>query len=175
MIPKMDKIPGVRYGLVIGCGAEYREPTKEMIWVNHDGDPAVHADLRTPIGLLHERYRGFFDEIEAKDVLEHVPYNEEDKTTWETTLRSWIWCLAPGGQIMVQVPDLCAIATLLSEEAIDEATANRVIFGESTTQWDRHYQAFTQQRLIKTMNDLGIHCSRAETIHVCTRVTGSRR
>lgn len=175
MVPKMDKIPNMRYGLVIGCGREPKESTPDMTWTNHDGDPEIKADLRTPIDCLHERYAGFFDEIIAKDILEHVQCTEFNPTHWMDVLRSWSWCLNSGGQILVQVPDIQAIMVRVLEGKIDLRTANRVIFGENTSPWDRHYQVFTLESLETAMEDVGLEILSATNLHVCAIVRGRKR
>lgn len=165
---------GNRYGLVIGCGKEYREATPEMIWINVDADPDIKADIRWPIGSIHTRYAGFFDTIEAKDILEHVPYSEDNQEEWLRTLQSWCWCLARGGVLKVQVPDIEAVMTQFHEGAIDFRTANRVIFGESTSPYDRHYQTFTLRQLRQVMEDLGLEIVESYNLHVCAVVVGKK-
>jgi predicted SAM-dependent methyltransferase len=167
--------PGERYGMSVGCGKEYRETTPEMTWVNVDADPEIKADVRWPVEALHTRYLGFFDVIEAKDVLEHIPYNEAHREEWLCALQSWCWCLAPGGTLKVQVPDLEAIMAQFHEGTIDFRTANRVIFGESTGPYDRHYQTFTLRGLRQTMEDFGLEITEAYNLHVCAIVVGRKR
>lgn len=165
---------GKKYGLVVGCGSEYRTSTPEMTWLNVDADPAVKADLRWPVHELHTRYAGFFDLIEAKDILEHVPYSENNQTEWFRALQSWCWCLARGGTIKVQVPDIEAIMAQFHNGHIDFVTVNRVIFGESTGQYDRHYQTFTLRQLRQWMEDLGLEITEAYNLHVCALVVGRK-
>ncbi len=176
MIPKMDRIEGMRYGLVIGCGKEPMVSTPEMTWTNLDGDPAVKADSRIPVDCLHERYTGFFDKIIAKDILEHVPCTDFNPNYWMHVLRTWSWCLRPGGEIFVQVPDIEAIMAQFHAAApIDLATVNRVIFGENTNAWDRHYRVFTLRELKAAMEYLGLEIVEAYNLHVCAMVTGRKR
>lgn len=166
--------PGKKYGLVIGCGKEYRESTPEMLWLNVDGDPAIRADARWDIDSIHTRYTGFFDEIEAKDILEHVPYSESNQNEWLDTLQSWCWCLTRGGVLKVQVPDIEAVMAQFHEGHIDFRTANRVIFGESTGLYDRHYQTFTLRQLKQVMEDFGLQIEEAYNLHVCAVVVGRK-
>jgi len=165
---------GERYGLVIGCGKERKESTVDMKWINVDADPEVNAEVRTPIHRLHERYVGFFDVIEAKDILEHVPYSDADTEGWLQTLQSWSWCLARGGSLSVQVPDIEAIIKQYHDKTIDHATMNRVIFGTNTGQWDRHYQMFTLRQLRQAMVDMGLEVTEAYNMHVCAIVVGRK-
>lgn len=165
---------GRKYGLVVGCGAEYKTTTPEMTWLNLDADPAVKADLRWPVHELHARYAGFFDEIEAKDILEHVPYSEINQDEWLKALQSWCWCLARGGVLKVQVPDIEAILSQFHDGRIDFRTANRVIFGESIGPYDRHYQAFTLRQLRQVMEDFGLEITEAYNLHVCAIVVGRK-
>ncbi len=167
--------PGERYGMVVGCGNEYRKTTPEMTWINVDADPDIKADVRWPINCLHTRYLGFFDEIEAKDILEHVPYSSANENEWLETLQSWSWCLTAGGILKVQVPDIEAVMTQFHGGQIDFRTANRVIFGESTSPYDRHYQVFTLRQLRQTFLDLGLEVTEAYNLHVCAVVVGRKR
>ena len=173
--------PGERYGLNIGCGKEYREsePQTDSViktkWTNLDGDPAVRADVRFRLDRIHERYAGFFDEIIAKDVLEHVPCNNDSPDAWLAALQSWCWCLAPGGTLWVQVPDIEAILKQFHDGTIDEATMNRVIFGTNTGVYDRHYRMFLLRELRKTMIDFGLNILEAYNLHVCAIVIGEKR
>lgn len=165
---------GKKYGLVVGCGAEYRESTPEMKWLNLDADPAVKADLRFQVHELHIRYAGFFDVIEAKDILEHVPYAENNQFEWHKALQSWCWCLARGGTLKVQVPDIEAIMARFHDGHIGFSLVNRVIFGESTGPYDRHYQVFVLRQLREVMEDYGLEITEAYNVHVCAVVVGRK-
>lgn len=166
---------GEQYALNIGCGAEYKDSVAGALkWINVDGDPDIKADIRLPLHRLHERYVGFFDHILAKDVLEHIPYAENNQEQWMTTLQSWCWCLVRGGTLMVQVPDIEAIMKQSHDGTIDFKTANRVIFGESTGLWDRHYQTFTLRGLRQTLVDMGLEIVEAYNNHVCAIVVGRK-
>lgn len=168
------RVEGKKYGLVVGCGAEYKATTPEMEWLNVDSDPDVVSDVRWPVNSLHIRYTGFFDVIEAKDILEHVPYSQTNQTEWLQSLQSWCWCLVKGGTIKVQVPDIEAIMAQFHEGTIDFKTANRVIFGESTSPYDRHYQTFTLRQLREVMQDFGLEITEAYNLHVCAIVVGRK-
>lgn len=164
---------GEYYGLTVGCGQQYRESGDGWTWVNLDADRNVRADIRIQIHLLHNRYRGFFDYIEAKDVLEHVPCSEGNQTQWMDSLRSMAWCLAPGGLLFVQVPDIEATLKQFHDGVIDFHTVNRVLFGESNGPYDRHYQTFTLAQVRTLMEELGFEITRSENIHVCAIVAGT--
>lgn len=165
---------GMKYGLVIGCGSEYHESTPEMSWLNLDVDPAVKADIRLPLHRIHERCVGFFDEIEAKDIMEHVPYSENNQTQWLDTLQSWSWSLVRGGTLRVQVPDIEAIMKQFHDGTIDFKTVNRVIFAENDSEWNRHYQVFTLKQVRQAMTDMGLEITEAFNRHVCAIVVGRK-
>lgn len=163
-----------RQCLNVGSGGDYRKSDAESRWINCDLSPAVVCDVRIPSRLLPGRYPIFFDHIEANDILEHIPYSEDNQSEWIDALRAWIYCLKNGGTIRVQVPDIGAIMNLYGAGQIDHHTMNRVIFGESTNEFDRHYQTFTLTQLHDQMLDLGLKVITAEHLHVCAIVVARK-
>lgn len=167
----------IRLCLNLGCGVDYRQSTPDETWINIDADAAhVKCDMESRVESLPlMRYRGKVDHIEANDILEHVHYSEADKESWILVLRDWLYCLKTGGTIRIQVPDFWAIAIALREEKISMDTANRVIYGENTNSWDKHYQLFTFDRLKQTLLDMGMEILEARRLHVCAIVIARRR
>lgn len=161
----------MKIGLNLGCGLYHEESTAEIDWCNVDADPMKAPDLNWNVRDFHgdSEYRGICHEILAKDILEHIP-----PPFWEATLKGWIDCLCPGGTIRVQVPSPECIFREFTKGTIDEATMNRVIYGECTTKWDRHYQLFTIQRLRSAMEEMGLEIIEAYELHVCAIVIGRK-
>lgn len=168
----------MKLGLNLGSGRNRIESTPEMVWMNIDADPATKPDIIASVGDCGAWFRqdeplnGKVDEIIANDILEHIPYRENDQNRWRDVLSAWVSCLRPGGTIRIQVPDPHAIFERFSAGDITEETMNRVIYGERTTPWDRHYQLISSGRLGQAMVDMGLQLVEARTLHVCAIVIG---
>lgn len=161
----------MKLGLNLGCGLYHEESTAEIEWHNVDADPMKAPDLNKNVRDIHgdSEYGHIVHEIIANDVLEHIQVAH-----WKQTLHGWIDCLCPGGTIRVQVPSPECIFREFQKGTIDEATMNRVIYGECTTKWDRHYQLFTLERLRSTMEEMGLEIIEAYEVHVCAVVVGRK-
>ena len=146
----------MKLGLNIGCGKNKIPSTAEIEWVNIDADYSVIPNRCMDAWNVSTWYVDKADEIVANDILEHIPYAENDKIAWKAILRLWVSCLRPGGTIRVQVPSAVCCVQRFLEGAITEKTMNRVIYGESTTAFDKHYQTFTLNRLRRTMEEMGL-------------------
>lgn len=155
--------------LNIGSGENYREG-----WTNVDGRPDVKADIYDNVSHLDDRFPLQADEIVANDILEHIPYSETNKDQWKTVLASWVRCLKPGGTIRIQVPCMDSIFVLYMNDKIDEDLSNRVLYGENTSWFDRHYQLFARARLLKAMEDCGLVIESVEYLHICLIVIGRK-
>lgn len=168
----------MKYGLNIGSGKERKINDLTMEWINIDADSKMEPDIvcsAEDLEGLHIDGKPFtehFDLIIAKDILEHIPYREDDKDRWIMCLSSWVRCLKPGGTIRIQVPDPFAIADCLQRGTVSEETANRVIFGESTGLLDHHYQLISKNRLAMAMSRCRLMITKMETLHVCAIVEG---
>lgn len=162
----------MKLGLHIGSGKQFMENTADCAWINFDADPVYGVDM-TPVCLLDTYFGGVVDHIIANDVLEHVP-SSTTSAGWHRALKAWVRCLRPGGTIRVQVPDPEAIFARYLAGEIDEALMNRVIYGDNTGPYNRHYQMFTLKRLQKEMEDLGIKIDEAYNLHICAIVIGRR-
>lgn len=161
--------------LNIGCGKNYQETDDKEKWINLDADEQVKADRYGSAEYLPPTWFGMFDQILAHDILEHIPYRENDKERWRRTLGRWVACLKPEGLISIQVPCLDAIYEQLRLYTISEELANRVIFGESTGNLDRHYQLFSLSRLTDTLKAMDCDIVESYLNHVCAVVVARKR
>jgi predicted SAM-dependent methyltransferase len=172
----------MKYGLNLGSGKDFRTSTSEIEWTNVDADPNAKPDIVGSVEYLGSYFRadrplvGHFDEIIARDILEHIPHMAGAALDgrWHTVLKGWIECLRPGGTIFLQVPCLQNIYEAMATGAIDEETANRVIYGESTDSWDRHYQLFSLLRLRTALESMGLDIVESYNLHVCAIVVGRK-
>ena len=156
--------------LNIGCGADVRKSTEDVDWWNVDADPEVKARFCLRAEEVGKSFLAVtFDHIEANDILEHVKVDR-----WRACLNGWVRLLKPGGTMRVQVPDPHAVMQRFQEGKIDEATLNRVIYGESTGEFDRHYQLISMERLGRAMMDAGLEVTEASILHICGIVIGRK-
>jgi predicted SAM-dependent methyltransferase len=164
-----------KLGLNLGCGRDVRPTTASIRWINVDYDADVHPDI---VGSVEFPFPGVefgtVDEIEANDILEHVPYRESALTRWHDALKLWIKYLAPGGRIRIQVPDIHAIIDRYCARDIDFRTLNRVLFGESTNTLDHHYQVFDMDELAYVLELLGLEILEKRRLHVCAIIIARR-
>jgi hypothetical protein len=150
--------------LNIGCGDDYKEG-----WVNIDSSPYVKKDLDHDLSFLDEKFADQADFILAQDILEHLNMNK-----WEVALTRWVRCLKVGGKIQIQIPDPYLIFDKLVTGELTEEEVNRVIYGENTTDLDRHYQLFSLGRLKDTMKKLGLKIVEQRRINICSIVVGEK-
>lgn len=161
--------------LNIGCGRNYLPSTSERTWVNIDASLLVKADMHCDATVLSGYYHGV-GEIVANDILEHIPYNvKANPLQWKQALESWTDCLLPGGRIRIQVPCLDSICKLYLTGELDETLTNRVIYGDNTNWSERHYQLFTEKRLVDAMKECGLEIMSVEYLHICLIVVGRKK
>lgn len=165
----------MKLGLNLGSGKDYRKGDREVHWINVDLDPAVVSDLRASVELVNRALVQKYDIIEANDILEHVHCSEDNQDLWADVLQSWVGLLKPEGTLRVQVPDPHAIANLILTGSLDERTANRVIYGENTNAYDRHYQLISRERLETAMRGTGLDILESYNLHICAIVIGRKR
>lgn len=162
----------MRRVLNLGCGlSDFHRNEPTVQYVNIDADPKVQADLRDDLTepLMIELKHGLFDHIQASDILEHIPADR-----CFNVLGSWTDLLVEGGTITIQVPDPYLLFDKLRSGELDEEEINRVIFGECTNQWDRHYQLISTGRLRRMLKNLGLKITDERRLHVCAIVTARK-
>ena len=93
--------------LNLGCGLDKRKSTSEEEWVNVDVRPEVEPDVIWDMEDTPYPFKdGEFDLVLLKDALEHVSWRKIDDVIEEVKR-----ILKPGGRLIIQCPDLEAIAT----------------------------------------------------------------
>ena len=116
--------------------------------------PGPGVDHVADAADLSEFADATFAELYASHVLEHLDYR--DKVL--AALTEWRRVLHPGGRLYVGVPDLGAVARLLSAERVDpndQMLLVRVIFGGHMDPYDYHQTAFTQDILVGFLTEAG--------------------
>lgn len=123
----------------IGCGYD-----KKPGYLNLDSDPACRPDVLVQDHDLYFLPRGHFDEVFAKDVLEHIPH-----AFMMGALFDWASLLKPGGKLFVQTSWIYGIIDLMRREGTFEFIHNwRVcLFGNQVHPGDFHHNGFTEKTL----------------------------
>lgn len=122
-----------------GCGYDKRDG-----YLNVDVDPACEPDLL----IVDDNYSiipsNSFDEILARDVLEHIP-----RAQTAGVLVDWADYLVIGGQLALQTSSIMGVARQL--EATNDFAAHHgwsnCLFGNQAHPGDFHYTGFTETTL----------------------------
>jgi predicted SAM-dependent methyltransferase len=145
--------------LNLGCGTDLRQG-----YVNVDmnawHNPDVLADVRNTQFLP----TGFYDEILANDVLEHLP-----RTDTLNTLVQWNRPLRMGGILELRVPSVLGVADLLSRRE-NQAPAKQeeliqCLFGTQAYTGDFHFTSFTKVLLEHYLEKAGFRTLRIDLQH----------
>lgn len=100
------------------------------------------ADLKYP--------DNYFDEICARDVLEHITWRKTDDI-----LREWYRVLKPGGRIYIQSPNLMGWALAIVHHKCSFHHAMEHIFAHQDNPGNFHYTGFTIEYLSDKMKAVG--------------------
>jgi predicted SAM-dependent methyltransferase len=127
--------------LNLGCGFDHRAG-----YVNVDFQAFHNPDLVADVGQLDFLPAGFYEELLAQDVLEHLP-----RTSTRRILAHWNRLLAVGGTLHLRVPNALAILRQLADRA-NNAVAKQeeliqILFGTQAYSGDFHYTSFTETLL----------------------------
>jgi hypothetical protein len=133
--------------LNVGCGWDRRDG-----YLNVDLQEFHEPDLVGDARDLRELPSGHFEEILAIDVLEHLP-----RTDCAVALAEWWRLLVDGGRLMLQVPDVVAVARLLCErrDVSDQRTLVQNLFGTQAYTGDWHQNGFTELLLRAELHEAG--------------------
>jgi predicted SAM-dependent methyltransferase len=124
--------------LNLGCGFDHRED-----FLNVDIHDFHHPDLLADVTALDMLPDGFYREIIAQDVLEHLP-----RTETVTVLSEWSRLLAPGGVLHIRVPSVIDLVEYL--KAPEHQTVEQqerfiqCLFGTQAYTEDTHFTTFTE-------------------------------
>lgn len=122
-----------------GCGYD-----KKNGYLNVDVDQACHPDWLIPAGDLSSLPKSHFDEVLAKDVLEHVPRAKSLEVLLD--LASLI---KVGGSIIVQTTSITKVAQKFIDNPLfeDQFGWTICLFGNQAHPGDFHYTGFTDTTL----------------------------
>ena len=122
-----------------GCGYDKREGH-----LNVDVDPECSPDFLIPPGDLSGLPKAHFDEVYAKDVLEHLPRNGS-----LGLLIEFASLLRPGGQLILQTTSVLHVARMLeaNPEFNQQFGWTICLFGNQAHPGDFHFTGFTERTL----------------------------
>jgi SAM-dependent methyltransferase len=137
------KARGARGKLMLGTN------TKQPGWITMDIAPG--ADYLGDISSLRLFPDGSFDTVYASHVLEHLSAGDGRRCLGEIRR-----VLAPGGQVLLSVPDLVAVSRLLDQP--EHELAVQIIYGiNANAPWSRaeHRYGYSERSLAETLSALG--------------------
>ena len=122
-----------------GCGYD-----KKPGYLNVDVDVACKPDFLIPIGDLSSLPKHHFQEVYAKDVLEHIPRSKSLESLLE-----FASLLRLGGTLIVQTTSITQVAKKLEENLsfADQFGWTTCLFGNQAHSGDFHYTGFTETTL----------------------------
>ncbi|RLI87421.1 MAG: hypothetical protein DRP01_01980 [Archaeoglobales archaeon] len=140
--------------LYLGCGLDKKESTPEEEWVNVDIRPEVEPDLVWDMEKTPYPFRdGEFDLVLLKDSLEHVGFHRVDEVTREVKR-----ILKPGGRLVIQCPDLEAIAVkviLDPKLGSDYKAVSFWVYGGQDYEHNYHKSGFTMRAMRRLLKSHG--------------------
>jgi hypothetical protein len=135
----------------MGSGYDYRENCLNIDFVS-DHKPDLLADV-SALDMLPD---GYYEEIIAQDILEHLPRN---KTV--PSLKEWNRILKISGRLRLRLPNVIGLLTLLRNESDLESQLRllQCLFGSQQYEGDFHYTGFTQLTLTHYLSLTGFTIS----------------
>ncbi|KAG4236126.1 hypothetical protein PC116_g15782 [Phytophthora cactorum] len=129
---------------------------KSPDWWIVDANDGDIVDFIMYISNLYAFPDNSVDTIYSSHVLEHCTHGFGHEL--EHTLREWYRVLRPGGQLLVSVPNLFALATLFINESIPHqhrAWIMTVMYGGQIDQYDLHKVGFDEAILVAYLTQAG--------------------
>ena len=123
-------------------------------WKIVNVQPGPHVDYICDIRDLSGFDDGCAESIYTSHTLEHLSYNSELRPVLADIFR----LLAPGGELMVSVPNLDVLCRLYVHPQADAALRHhlmRILFGGQVDQWDFHKAGFSADLLAAYLQDAG--------------------
>lgn len=134
--------------LNIGCGWDKR-PGYLNVDFQDFHEPDLVADARD-LSILPS---GFYTEIIAQDVLEHLERDEVDPA-----LAEWARLLADGGRLILRVPDIIGLARVMANlDTVDEQRKLiQNLYGTQAYTGDYHHAGFTELTLRHSLHSVSL-------------------
>jgi SAM-dependent methyltransferase len=133
--------------LNLGCGWDRRAGYLNVDFMAFH-DPDLVADVR----LLPMLPDGWFEEVVAQDVLEHLP-----RADALPALQEWARLLQPGGRLVLRVPDLIGLLGLFlrDHDARTHGELLVLVYGTQAYDGDFHHNSYTEPVLRQQLHDTG--------------------
>ncbi len=135
--------------LNLGCGFDKKEG-----YLNIDFNDFHDPDMVANVCNLEMLPCGYYEEIIAYDVLEHITRNKT-----KLVLSEWNRLLKKGGILHLQVPDLLGILSLLMQDAYQSLEQQEVLvhclFGSQQYHGDFHHTGFTEMIIRSYLEETG--------------------
>lgn len=116
-------------------------------WEILDANPGGLVDHVGNAADLSSFAENTFEQVYASHVLEHFDY----QTRLVKTLKEWRRVVAPGGKLLVSVPDLDVLARLFVDRALlsveERFMVMRMIFGGHIDEHDYHFVGLNEEFL----------------------------
>jgi len=127
--------------LNLGCGFDIREG-----YLNIDLNAFHRPDLVADVRDLQMLPSGYYEEIIAQDVLEHIPRRDTKSTFIE-----WNRLLGFGGTLRLRVPSLSGLMSLFAQKENQTIEKQeqliQCLFGTQAYDGDSHHTVFTEMLL----------------------------
>lgn len=138
-VPARDTVPDFHSKLNLGCGYDKREG-----YLNVDIDPACAPDILIRDGDYSRIPRRRFEEVLAKDVLEHIP-----RAQTLAALLDFADYLVDGGKLILQTSSILGVAAKLQQLSryADHHGWTICLFGSQAHAGDFHHTGFTEVTL----------------------------
>lgn len=123
-----------------GCGFDQRPG-----YLNVDMDPGCAPDLLIVDNDLSGIPKGWFDEVLALDVLEHIP-----RLSTQGMVLEWADMLVDGGRLIVKTSSITGVASQLhrtTHSFREQFGWTQCLFGTQGHSGDFHYTGFTETTL----------------------------
>lgn len=118
------------------------------MWPNHG------PDLVADVTNLHMLPAGYYNEILASDILEHI-----GRPQTLNVLKEWNRVLRIGGELKIQTVDVIGLVQLLQKET-DYTRQNELLqclYGTQHYPGDWHYAGFTKDFITQLLQKAGFH------------------
>jgi predicted SAM-dependent methyltransferase len=146
---KTGRVSDLPRRLNLGCGYDRRDG-----YLNVDADERTKPDLLADVRELAALPDQYFDEILAKDVLEHLPRSDTARA-----LVTWARLLRPGGVLHLRVPSYLDLTERLLTGDYNSPEHHRVTihlaYGTQAHTGDFHLTCFTPLLLRDYLHEAG--------------------
>jgi predicted SAM-dependent methyltransferase len=137
----------------LGCGSHYMPGYFNVDFPRdqHTVNDAVKADLYDDI--LTMKYEPC-EEIRSHHVFEHFGFVDSFKL-----LERWTKSLLPKGLMVIDVPDVAALASALTHGSLEKKfKVMRYLYGSQEAPWAYHVNGWTSDMLIHVLREIGYSC-----------------